>query len=58
MFECEICGYETKQKGNLKQHRMNKHNLDVIWWECFTTGCGFKTKSKSSLKRHINNKHS
>ena len=30
MFECEVCGYTTKQKGELKQHKMNKHNIGII----------------------------
>ena len=47
-----ICGYTTKQKGNLKQHKTNKHNIGIIWWYCDL--CDHQCKQSSALKTYKN----
>jgi len=46
------CQYSTVYPGNLKKHRANIHDVNVVWHECSTVGCGFRTKYKQTLVTH------
>ena len=50
MFSCHLCDYQCKQKANLKQHKRNKHNIDIIWYKCDI--CDYQCKQSSALKKH------
>jgi len=50
MFSCHLCDYQCKQKGNLKQHKRNKHDIDIIWHKC--DSCDYICKQSSALKKH------
>lgn len=54
-LNCNLCDYETNCSGNLKRHKANKHNIDVIWHHC--DYCEYKCKHKSDLKGHKAFKH-
>jgi len=56
MFSCDICDYQCKQKGNLKQHKQNKHDIDVKWKKCDL--CDYQCKQLNGLLQHKKNKHS
>ena len=60
MLKCcdqEGCNYKTKQAGNLKKHKANKHDIGVTWHECDQPNCKFKCKEARHLKRHKADKH-
>ena len=53
MFSCEFCDYQCEQKANLKQHKSNQHNIDIIWYNCDL--CDYKCKQNSNLKQENKN---
>ena len=50
-FECGLCDSKFKQKGSLKQHMQNVHDVGVVWKECGL--CDSKFKQTGNLKRHM-----
>jgi len=55
-FVCEICGFSCTTKGNLTQHKWNRHNVgNGKWYSC--DKCGHKTKTNSTLKSHMWHSH-
>lgn len=51
-YQCEICAFETKLKGNLKSHMLIHKKMDEI--ELFKCRiCSFQTKRKSGVNRHM-----
>jgi len=59
MFKCGIdcCKYESNNVNNLKQHKANIHDIDVIWHVCDQEECDYKCKRADSLKQHKANVH-
>ena len=58
-YYCDIenCQYKAKQKGHLKLHKANIHNIDVTWYHCDIEDCEYKAKQKRNLKQHKENIH-
>ncbi|XP_018574574.1 zinc finger protein 729-like [Anoplophora glabripennis] len=55
VYECDVCQYKAKRKGQLVQH-MSKHTAgEVKMYRCET--CGFETKWTQSLKAHKRSMH-
>ena len=46
------CEFRTKQKGNLKVHRADVHDIGLTWLDCPEPNCSYKAKQKSSIKVH------
>jgi len=46
------CPFVCKEKGSMKRHKANMHNIDVRWFECVQPGCNYKTKEAASLRKH------
>jgi hypothetical protein len=53
----EECEFKCKQKGNLKRHLAEIHDIDVKWFHCEMEECEFKCKQKGDLKRHLASVH-
>jgi ssDNA-binding Zn-finger/Zn-ribbon topoisomerase 1 len=51
------CDFRTKETGTLKQHKANKHDMNVVWHLCNQPDCDFKAKHASDLRQHEANKH-
>ena len=51
------CRYKYKHKSNLKQHKADKHGIDVTWYYCTIGDCKEKFKRKGTLKIHKADKH-
>ncbi|KAJ8966178.1 hypothetical protein NQ317_006897 [Molorchus minor] len=52
MYKCEVCEYQTKQKGTLKRHLvLHKDISEVQMFKCKM--CDFQTKYKENVKRHL-----
>ena len=51
------CDYKAKEKGGLKQHKANVHDMDVVWHFCEEPDCDYKAKQKGDLKQHEVNVH-
>ena len=45
------CGKGFRARALLKQHRQQKHNVDVVWWPC--DYCDVAVKRKSHLASHL-----
>ena len=43
---------EFKQKSRIKQHKADKHNIGLTWYNCDIDGCDHKCKHKGNLKQH------
>lgn len=54
-FVCEECGKVLKTERNLKCHKKNIHDVNIVYFTC--EKCDFKTKYKSNLTRHIKRVH-
>ncbi|GMI32667.1 hypothetical protein TeGR_g6497 [Tetraparma gracilis] len=54
---CPECDYKAKRPRELKQHRMYKHDVDVIWHTCTFEGCAHKAKCKKDIKVHMAHVH-
>jgi uncharacterized Zn-finger protein len=52
-YECPICPFRTRRKGNLRSHYAAKHDPNPR--AC--TLCPFNSKTKSQLRIHIQEKH-
>lgn len=52
-FSCQLCGFSTKSKNNLKQH-MNYHFRENVH-KC--SYCSYETINKSYVKKHENQVH-
>ena len=50
-YSCDMCEYKSIQRGNLKRHLANKHNINVKWFSC--DKCEYKCKERSNLKQHL-----
>ena len=59
LLRCDVagCTFECKLSGNLKKHKSDVHDIDVIWHHCDVVGCKFKAKQSSNLKQHKSNVH-
>ena len=51
------CEYKTKQKGGVKAHKRDKHDIGLIWYHCDIEGCTYRGKQRSSVKSHKKYKH-
>jgi hypothetical protein len=51
------CQYRAKYASHVKQHRMDKHNLNITWHRCDQPGCIYKAKTQGHIKRHKAYKH-
>ena len=49
-FKCNICDYETAQKGHLKKHKDSVHE-GIKPYKCHI--CQFESATSSHVKRHI-----
>ena len=54
-FECDMCDFRCKQKGNLDRHKMQIH-INERPFKC--NECDYASKTRSSLQQHIRGKHS
>ena len=54
-FACNLCGYEFKGAADLKRHRADVHDIDVVWHYCDL--CDHKCKQKGNLKTHRASAH-
>lgn len=48
--KCEFCDYKTNNSSHMKQHKADKHDIDVVWYYC--DHCEYKCKRVGSLKTH------
>jgi uncharacterized Zn-finger protein len=57
VFKCDIdgCTYTSLDNENLKSHKANIHDINVVWHLC--SQCPHKTKSATSLKEHEASQH-
>jgi len=46
------CTYKSKQKGSIKQHRVDVHGIGVTWHACAEVGCEYKSKREGTIKQH------
>ena len=53
----EGCEYKAKQRGNIKEHLANIHDIGVTWHSCPQEGCEYKAKMRSMIKKHLANIH-
>ena len=53
-YQCDFdgCFYSSNFKLNVKRHKQNIHNIDVVWHYCEQEGCNYKSKSSSHVKIH------
>ena len=51
------CKYKAKQRGSIKLHLANIHNIGVTWHTCPQEGCEYKAKRRSNVKRHLADIH-
>ena len=58
-YRCDFdgCFYSSNFKLNVKRHKQNFHNIDVVWHYCEQEGCNFKAKEASGIKTHKSNIH-
>lgn len=49
------CTFKTKYKANLKAHRANIHDIDVVWHSC--SYCSYVSKTRCNLARHTKRWH-
>ena len=50
IYRCELCDYNSSQKGNLKRHMEAVHEGKKPF-KC--SACDYKCSEKGSLKRHV-----
>ena len=48
---CEICGYATSRKNNLKQHKRSFHKMEEKGFKC--NHCHYATYRMCDLRRHM-----
>ena len=58
-FKCSYpgCTYESNYKQSIKQHRADRHDIQVKWYACDQPGCFYRAKQKGNLKNHLKNRH-
>ena len=56
-FICGIdgCTYGVKRMGNLRQHQMHIHGINIVWRYC--PHCNYRSKNANNLKQHLSNIH-
>ena len=56
-YACGIdgCSYTVRRLGNLRQHQMHIHGINVVWRYC--PHCNYRSKNNSNLKQHLSNIH-
>ena len=58
-YRCEQrgCKYRAKQRGEIKKHLADIHDVGITWHTCPQEGCEYKTKMKGKIKYHLANVH-
>ncbi|GMI22246.1 hypothetical protein TrCOL_g8349 [Triparma columacea] len=51
------CKYRAKERGMIKKHLANIHDIGVIWHTCPQEWCEYKAKQAGSIKSHLANIH-
>ena len=54
-FPCDLCNYLARDNAGLREHKQNKHNIDIEWKQCDLGEKQFK--QVSSLKKHRSEVH-
>jgi len=47
-----VCVYRTKMVYDIKRHKADIHNIDIVWHNCPELGCEYKAKEKGNVKVH------
>ena len=53
--QCDICG--AMLSGHLREHKANKHGINVVVYKCDYDGCDKSYKMPHHLKTHVKNAH-
>jgi hypothetical protein len=56
--KCELCGKELRNERCLQDHKINKHEIGVIWTHCDVKDCTYKCKQTARIKDHMKYSHS
>ncbi|GMH73801.1 hypothetical protein TL16_g06283 [Triparma laevis f. inornata] len=56
-FSIEACEFKTGVLQNMKNHKVAKHGINVIWFSCGEDNCEYKSKQAGNGKKHKQNIH-